>query len=151
MKRFFALIPAIALIFALSCCTPKPVQQGMITEGGMTFLASTMTDEKAGTVTVTVTLTNGTGDVLYLSAPELETPDGTTAFYLDMSIPGAECEADTLAETGLSRWLHLDPRETYSETQTFSTTLPATLFVTVRGAGGYEEEFQLTNVALPLE
>ncbi|MBR7185469.1 MAG: hypothetical protein IKD37_07670 [Clostridia bacterium] len=143
----------LCLITALLCtaCQEKPVKQGMVTADGLTFIASTITDEKAGAVRVTVTVTNGTGGVLYLAAPEMATPDGTTAVYLDMALADAAGEFDTLPETGLTRWLCLDSRESYSETQTFTGTLPATLTVRVSAAPGYRDEFCETVAELPLK
>lgn len=150
MRRLTALALALALTIALSCCAEKPVQQGMVTANSLTFLASTVTDEKAGTVAVTVTMTNGTGAVLYLAAPELTTADGTTAAYLDMSIAGVSNELTNLPETGLTRWLHLDPRESYSETCIFTASLPATLSISVQSSASYSGKFTQTTVELPL-
>ena len=149
MRRLAALTLALALTIALACCAPKPVQQGMVTANGLTFLASTVTDEKAGTITVTVTMTNGTGDALYLAAPELSDADGTTAAYLEMRLNGA-CPSADAAPTGLTRWLHLDPRETYRETCTFAAALPAALTVTVQSSASYSGDFAETTVELAL-
>ena len=136
---------------ALTCCAPKPVQQGMVSADSLTFLAATVTDEKTGTVAVTVTMTNGTTAALYLAAPELTTENGTTAAYLDMTLGDAPSELSALSPTGLTRWLHLDPRESYSETRTFTATLPATLTVTVRSSPSYSGEFSETTVELELK
>ena len=149
MRRLAIL--AVALVLTLTCCAPKPVQQGMVTADSLTFLAATVTDEKAGTVSVTVTMTNGTTAALYLAAPELTTESGTIAAYLDMALGDAPGELDGLAPTGLTRWLHLDPRESYSETCTFTASLPATLTVTVRSSPSYSGEFSETTVELELK
>lgn len=151
MKRISLLTLVLMLAIALTCCAPKPVQQGMATADGLTFLASTVTDERTGTVAVTVTMTNGTGGALYLAAPELATADGTTAVYLDLTIPAASNELSGLTPTGLTRWLHLDPRESYQETRTFVTSLPAELTVTVRSAASYSDEFSETRVTMALK
>lgn len=150
MRRITALALVLALTIALTCCAPKPVQQGMVTADSLTFLTSTVTDEKAGTVAVTVTMTNGTGAPLYLAAPELMTTDGTTAAYLNMAIAGASNELSGLTATGLIRWLHLDPRESYSETRVFTGTLPAALTITVQSSASYSGNFTQTTVELPL-
>lgn len=147
--RFSALL--LTLCVLLPACAPEPISQGMISADDLTFLASTVTDEKAGTVTVTVTMTNGTGDALYLATPECETADGTTAAYLGMALTGAFSELDSLPKTGVTRWLNLDARESYSETVTFTGTLPATLTVTVYSSPTYSGEFTETTVDLPLK
>ncbi len=151
MRRAVTIALALTLAIALTCCAPKPVQQGMVTADGLTFLASTVTEEKADTVAVTVTMTNGTGDVLYLAAPELTTDNGTTAVYLNMTLDGAPAPSASLAPTGLTRWLHLDQRESYRETCTFTAALPATLTVTVRSSPSYSGDFTETTVELPLK
>ncbi len=85
MMRRAAAIGLALVMLLLTACAPKSVSQGMLTADGMTFLVSTLTDEKAGTVSVTVTLTNGTGDTLYLSAPEVADTDGKTSAKSDRS------------------------------------------------------------------
>jgi hypothetical protein len=151
MRRFLTLALVMLMSVSLTCCSPKPVQQGMVSADSLTFLAATITDEKAGTVTVTVTMTNGTTAALYLSAPELTTEGGTTAAYLDMTLGGTPSELSSLSPTGLTRWLHLDPRESYSETRTFTSPLPATLTVTVCSSPSYSGEFTETTVELELK
>ena len=150
-RRWLALGLALILALALASCGDKTVQQGMVTKDGLTFLAATVTDEKAGTVAVTVTMTNGTGGAIYLCAPELTCADGATALYLDMAITGGTSESAALAETGLTRWLCVDPRESYAETCVFTGTLPATLTVTVQTAAHYSGEFAATVVELDLK
>ena len=135
MTRRIAVLALAALLLLLTACAPEPVSQGMVTADGMTFLVSTLTDEKAGTVAVTVTLTNGTGDMLYLTAPEVADTDGkATAAYLTVSAQGAPCDLDGLVETGVTRRLPISPRESYSETRIFTITLPAALTVSVSAA-----------------
>ena len=135
MIRRAAALGLALMILLLTACAPEPVPQGMVTAEGttcMTFVVSTVTDEKAGTVTVTVSLTNGSGDMLYLSAPEVADADGkTSAAYLSMSADGADNTPDGLTPTGVTRRLAISPRETYSESCTFTMTLPTTLTVAV--------------------
>lgn len=123
-RRWLVLGLALLLTLALVSCGSKPVQQGMATKDGLTFLASTVTNEKAGTVAVTVIMTNGTGDALYLCAPEQAGAEGALAVYLDMTLSGGESEYAALPETGLIRWMSVDARESYSETWVFTGTLP---------------------------
>lgn len=152
MIRRAAVLGLALVILFLTACAPDPVSQGMVTADGMTFLASTLTDEKAGTVAVTVTLTNGTGDMLYLTAPEVADADGkTSAAYLTVSAQGAPCDLDGLAETGVTRRLPISPRESYSETRTFTMTLPAALTVTVSAAASLNAEPAKTQVEFDLK
>ena len=152
MIRRAAVLGLALVILFLTACAPDPVSQGMVTADGMTFLASTLTDEKAGTVAVTVTLTNGTGDMLYLTAPEVADADGkTSAAYLTVSAQGAPCDLDGLAETGVTRRLPISPRESYSETRTFTMTLPAALTVTVSAAARLNAEPAKTQVEFDLK
>ena len=152
MIRRAAVLGLPRVILFLTACAPDPVSQGMVTADGMTFLASTLTDEKAGTVAVTVTLTNGTGDMLYLTAPEVADADGkTSAAYLTVSAQGAPCDLDGLAETGVTRRLPISPRESYSETRTFTMTLPAALTVTVSAAASLNAEPAKTQVEFDLK
>ena len=135
MTRRAAALALALVMLLLTACAPEPVSQGMVTADGMTFLVSTLTDEKAGTVAVTVTLTNGTGDMLYLTAPEVADLYGrATAAYLTVSAQGAPCDLDGLATTGVTRRLPISPRESYSETRIFTITLPAALTVSVSAA-----------------
>lgn len=152
MIRRAAVLGLALVILFLTACAPDPVSQGMVTADGMTFLVSTLTDEKAGTVAVTVTLTNGTGDMLYLTAPEVTDADGkTSAAYLTVSAQGAPCDLDGLAETGVTRRLPISPRESYSETRTFTMTLPAALTVTVSAAASLNAEPAKTQVEFDLK
>lgn len=152
MIRRAAVLGLALVILFLTACAPDPVSQGMVTADGMTFLVSTLTDEKAGTVAVTVTLTNGTGDMLYLTAPEVADADGkTSAAYLTVSAQGAPCDLDGLAETGVTRRLPISPRESYSETRTFTMTLPAALTVTVSAAASLNAEPAKTQVEFDLK
>lgn len=150
-RRWLVLGLALLLALALVSCGSKPVQQGMATKDGLTFLASTVTNEKAGTVAVTVIMTNGAGDALYLCAPEQAGAEGAVAVYLDMTLSGGESEYAALPETGLIRWMSVDARESYSETCVFTGTLPATLTVTVQTAAHYSEAFTETVVELELK
>ena len=152
MTRRIALLALAALLLLLTACTPEPVSQGMVTADGMTFLVSTLTDEKAGTVSVTVTLTNGTGEMLYLTAPEMADLYGrATAAYLTMSMQGAPSELDGLTQTGVTRRLPISPRESYSETRTFTVTLPAALTVKVSAAATLGETPAETQVEFDLK
>ncbi len=135
----------------LTACADEPVSQGMLTADGLTFIVSTMTDEKTGEVSVTVSMTNGTADTLYLSAPERESADGVgTADYLRMTLDGAPSDRDGLKESGLTRWLNLDTRETHTETCRFTAELPAVLTVTVLRSPTYSGEYTETAITLPL-
>jgi hypothetical protein len=145
--RILSALLLLALLLALTACGAAPINQGMVSADKLTFIVSTVTDAKEGTVAVTVAMTNGTGDALYLSAPERE---GGETYYLNLSLGGMPCERDALTESGLVRWLNLDARETYTETCTFSGVLPAELTVTVYTSPTYAGEFLPTTVTLPL-
>ncbi len=152
MRLFFSVrLPALLLLLALPAfcisCAAAPVSQGMATADKLTFVVSSVTDPKAGTVSVTVAMTNGTGDTLYLSAPERE---GGETYYLNLNLDGMPCDRDALTESGLVRWLNLDTRETYTEACSFSGTLPAELTVTVYTSPTYAGEFSPTTVTIPL-
>lgn len=152
MTRRAAVLALAVLLLLLTACAPDPVSQGMATADGMTFLVSTLTDEKAGTVAVTVTLTNGTGDMLYLTAPEVADLYGrATAAYLTMSAQGAPCDLDGLAQTGVTRRLPISPRESYSETRTFTVTLPTALTVKVSAAANLSATPAETQVEFDLK
>ncbi len=152
MTRRAAVLALAALLLLLTACTPEPASQGMVTADGMTFLVSTLTDEKAGTVAVAVTVTNGTGDMLYLSAPELTDADGkTSAAYLSMWAAGADNLPDGLTPTGATRRLAISPRESYSESYTFTMTLPAPLTVTVSASTDLSAAPEETQVKFDLK
>lgn len=164
MRQLLRKIAAFTLILALAVtlagCAEKPYRQGMVTEGPLTFLCETVTDERAGTVAVTVTVTNGAGYDLYLWGDELTTDGGTTAAYLNMSLDLAPAEVSTvmpaehdltgLSPTGLTRKLYFSARESYRETRVFAASLPAALTVTVRYAAGYAGDAAPITVTFPL-
>lgn len=126
-RRWLVLGLALLLTLALVSCGSKPVQQGMATKDGLTFLASTVTNEKAGTVAVTVIMTNGTGDALYLCAPEQAGAEGALAVLSRHDTEWRRERVRRAAETGLIRWMSVDARESYSETWVFTGTLPGDL------------------------
>lgn len=165
MRHLLRNLAAVALILALlpivSGCAEKPVKQGMVSVGSLTFLCETLADERAGTVAVTVTVTNGAGYDLYLLGDELTTEGGTMAAYLDMTLDlapaefsaviSAEHDLTGLSPTGLTRKLYFPARETYRETRVFAAALPATLTVTVHAAEGYAAEATPMTVTFPLD
>jgi len=146
--RFAVLLLAVLLLF--TACAARPVQQGMVTADGMTFLAATVTDDDA--VTVILTLTNGGGRSLWLSAPELTDGTRTTACYLAMSLDGNPGDRSGRQQTGEMRRCVLDGRESYVETCIFpGAALPAVLTVTVSHAAAFGGEYTETTVTLPLK
>ena len=150
MRRAAALTLALVVIL-LTACAPKSVSQGMVTADGMTFLVSTLTDEKSGSVAVTVTVTNGTGDMLYFTAAEVADTDGkTSAAYLSMAVEGAAYRTK-LTPTGVTRRLPVSPRESYSETYTFTVSLPAILTVSVSAAANLSAAPTETQVEFNLK
>ena len=150
MRRLLALMLAMLSVLALSACTPKPVQHGMQTADGVTALVSTLTEGE--TVTVTVTLTNGGGSLLWLTAPELTDGSTATAHYLQLSLDGSAGARSGLHETGEMRRMRLDGRESYVESCAFTgITLPATLSVTWQKADSIDGPFTETTLIFPLE
>lgn len=150
MRRLPALMLAMLSVIALSACTPKPVQHGMQTADGVTAMVSTLTEGE--TVTVTVTLTNGGGSLLWLTAPELTDGSHTTAHYLQLSLDGSAGARSGLRETGEMRRMRLDGRESYVESCTFeAVSLPAVLTVSLCKADSMDGPFAETTLTFPLK